>query len=312
MDQEMVDVLGDDPAVAHQTDVLLDPQGHDIAQHRGVLSQIEHPGGMGIGRSGLVLPGGTCLDGVRGCRAGVHANREAMSMGHQMGPVDPERWPVAARPVLDDHGTGSVGEHEAEELGVEGSFVGEATGPESAADHLRAHGHRHPMPIEKDRRFGGPHRSDAGAADTPGGEHLHRPAAESPVHHRRKSGDRQIPLSGAGGQHPDIAGSNPSRLEGGADCGLGEFLVEHLGPAVTIDGVVTLLDPVGVEHPSPQAVRSAALAQICLDLVVADRLARQIAADTGDVCAHDPPLLLVSSGSVTGERAGIGIHPDGS
>ena len=80
MDEEMVDLLGDDPAVSHQADVLLDSQGNDVAQDRGVLSQVEHPGGMGIGRSGLVLPGRPGLDGVGGCRAGVHANREAMGM----------------------------------------------------------------------------------------------------------------------------------------------------------------------------------------------------------------------------------------
>ena len=228
-----------------------------------------------------------------------------------MRPVDPKRWPVAAGPVLDDHRTGSIREHEAEELGVEGARVREAACPQGAAHHLRAHCHRHPVSTEQDRGFGGSHCSDTGTADAPGGEHLHGPAAESPMHHRRKSGDRQVPLSGAGGQHPDIAGSHPSRLKGVPDCSLGQFLVEHHGPPVTIDGVVALLDPVGFEHPTSQAVRSAARSQIGLDLVVADRLARQIGTDTGDVCAHDPPLLLVSSGSVTGERAGIGIHPDG-
>ena len=168
------------------------------------------------------------------------------------------------------------------------------------------------MTTEQYGGFCSPHGRDTGAADTSGGEHFHRPAAESPMHHRRKSGDGQIPLSGAGGQHPDIAWCNPSRLQCGADRGHCQFLIEHLGPAVTIDGVVTLLDPVGLQHPSPKLVRSAALPQICLDLVVADGLARQIGADTGDVCVHDPPLLLVSKGSDTRERAGIGIHPDGS
>ena len=76
----MIDVLGDDPAVAHQPDVLLDPQSHDIAQHRCVLSQIEHSGGMRIGRCWLVLPRGAGLDCVSGCRAGVHADREAVGM----------------------------------------------------------------------------------------------------------------------------------------------------------------------------------------------------------------------------------------
>ena len=177
-----------------------------------------------------------------------------------MRPVDAERQPVGSGTILDDHGSGAVGEHEAEELGVEGGSigVGEATGAEGAAHQLGADRHRHLMPTECDRGLGRPQRGDPRAADTACGEHLHGPAAETPVHHRGEPGDRKVALGGPGGQHPDVLRGHSPVLQCGANRGFGQLLVEHQGPALTIDGVVTLLDPVGFEHPTSQPVRPGA------------------------------------------------------
>ena len=80
VDQEMIDLVGDDAPVPDQADVLLDPEGDDVAQDRGVLAQVEHAGEMGIGRCRLVLPGGAGFHGVGGGRTGVHAHREAVGV----------------------------------------------------------------------------------------------------------------------------------------------------------------------------------------------------------------------------------------
>ena len=67
--------------------------------------------------------------------------------------------------------------------------------------------------------------------------------------HRGEPGHGQIGLGGPGGQHADVLWGHAPALEGGPDRLGRHLLVEDGGSPGSVDGVVTLLDAVGLEHP---------------------------------------------------------------
>jgi hypothetical protein len=123
------------------------------------------------------------------------------------------------------------------------------------------------------------------------------------VNHRREPGHEQVTLGRSCGQHAHLVRAEPpvgQRPPGG----LGrQFLVEHHGHAVVIDGVVPRLDPVGRERPAEQL--DGARRVRCEpggELVVVDWLAGQEGAGAGDVgLVHEPH-------SATGRRRTHGLR----
>ncbi len=285
--QHVVELPEIDEPIAGERLELAEPGIGEGRERARVLAQQHHPGLFGRGGTAHVLPGASRDGGGALAHPGPHAHRMFMGQRDGPDPVHPQGGPVRARPRLHQYGSGAVGQHPPQELRVDVSAAVEAAAAQPPARQFTADDGRAAPVSEAHLGDGRIQRGQARGADPCRREHLHGPAAQAPVHHRRETGHQQIPLRGRGREHVQIGRAQTAVAQRGIERVRGQFLVELGRPALSVEGIVALGDPVGGQDAAAYPV--AALvdpAQASGDLVVADRGTGEVRAGGGDVGVH--------------------------
>ena len=282
--QEVVHAPRVHQAGAHQAGVLVDRDVEQVGQQPDVLPQRERAVGLG-GAAAVVVEIAALSVGVE---AQLHAHRVVARERLQVHPLQaqPRLCRVERVAPRQQQRAGAVGQHPAQEVGVEVGLVAarrEAGGLEHARRQVAAHRQRAPCVAVLHLAGGERQRAQAGGAHADAGVGVHGRRAQLALHHVGEARHDRVAAAGAAGQQVHRVEAAAGVGQRRAHRGGGHLRVAFERAAIRPDRVVAARDAVLGEDALLDAARRAVdRRHVGVHAVVVDRLARQVKTGAGD------------------------------